>query len=83
MELKDVFLKAGGKAQVARICGVTWQSVLRWERANKMPESEWSGRTDYARRICDQAKLLGHTIHPIDICPMSGPYMQMPNEKAA
>ncbi|HKI61822.1 MAG TPA: hypothetical protein VKA31_05965, partial [Mariprofundaceae bacterium] len=47
MDIKEAIEKAGGKGQVARICNVTWQSVFRWEKAGKLPASEWTGETEY------------------------------------
>ena len=76
MGIEEAIKKAGGKGQVARICNVTWQSVSRWERAGKLPASEWTGETQYARLICEQARLLRSEIDPLDLCPGAGQYMQ-------
>jgi len=83
MDIKKAIELAGGKGQVARICDVTWQSVFRWEKAGKLPFSEWTGETEYARLICAQADLLRHKIDPLEICPGAGQYMANPDSEAA
>ena len=31
--------------------GITYQAIRRWERNGRMPRTEWTGETDYGRRI--------------------------------
>lgn len=42
--------------QLARACGVTYQSVKRWEAKGYLPRTDWTGETDYARRIEEATK---------------------------
>lgn len=41
----------GGVNAIAQACEVTYQSVRKWERAGRLPRSEFVGETDYAKRI--------------------------------
>ena len=40
-----------GLQPLARLCGVSYQAVRKWQRAGRMPRTEWTGETDYAHRI--------------------------------
>jgi hypothetical protein len=40
-----------GLIRVAAACGKTHQAVRKWQRAGRMPRTEWTGETDYAKRI--------------------------------
>ncbi len=42
--------------QLARACGVTYQSVKRWEAKGYLPRTDWTGETDYASRIEEATK---------------------------
>jgi len=44
--------KAGLKA-VAAACGVSYQSVRKWEAKGHLPLTEWAGVTNYAKKISD------------------------------
>lgn len=37
--------------KLAKACGVTYQSVKRWEMKGRVPRTDWTGETDYARCI--------------------------------
>ncbi len=37
--------------RLAKACGVTYQSVKRWEAKGRVPRTDWTGETDYASRI--------------------------------
>lgn len=40
-----------GLTNLARHLGVTHQAVRKWEAAGRMPRTEWTGETGYARVI--------------------------------
>lgn len=56
-----------GLKKLARSLGITHQSIRGWQSRNRMPDSEYSGRTDYAVQIekltdgkVSIAKILGY-----------------------
>jgi len=89
MDVKTAIEKAGGMASVARACtdrgmAVSRQAVAKWSAGQRLPSSEWTGETSYARVICDLIKAMGHEdIDPIELCPGSGQYMNQPDSEAA
>lgn len=40
-----------GLAKLARVLGVTYQAIRKWEVNGKLPRTEWTGETDYASLI--------------------------------
>ena len=40
-----------GLTQVARACKVSLTSVYRWRDRGYLPRTEWTGETEYAKRI--------------------------------
>lgn len=46
IEASDGALKA-----IADTCGVTYQAVRKWESAGRLPQSEHTGATHYAKNI--------------------------------
>lgn len=40
-----------GLKTVSAVCGVTYQAVRKWERAGRMPRTEFTGETAYADAI--------------------------------
>lgn len=40
-----------GLQPLAEECGVSYQAVRKWERAKKLPRTEWTGETAYAEKI--------------------------------
>lgn len=40
-----------GLQEIATACEVTYQAVRKWERARKLPRTEWTGETTYAAKI--------------------------------
>ncbi len=82
MDIKEAIKQAGGASVVARACSaklskpITRFAVYRWVKNNKLPSTEWNGSTQYASTISALAKMLGHDIHPLELCPGAGQYMQ-------
>jgi len=54
-----------------------------WRKRGRLPRTEWTGETQYARVICDLARAFGHEIEPLDLCPGAGQYMVPPERNAA
>lgn len=48
-----------GLKEVAAACEVTYQAVRKWERAGRLPRTEWTGETNYASEI---ARATGHRV---------------------
>jgi len=82
MNIRNYIEKAGGMVPVARACGLTRQAVFQWLEVNRMPLSEITGRTRYAKIIAKMAKENGHNFTPHDLCPGAGQYMQQYEEEA-
>ena len=40
-----------GLAALARLLGVSHQAIRKWQRAGRMPRTEWTGETDYSQII--------------------------------
>lgn len=40
-----------GLAKLARVLGVTYQAIRKWEAKGRLPRTEWTGETDYASQI--------------------------------
>lgn len=40
-----------GLVKIATACGVTYQAVRKWERARRLPRTEWTGETRHAAAI--------------------------------
>ena len=43
--------RALGLKVLAEGCGVTHQSVRKWEKNSKLPRTEWTGETQYSTTI--------------------------------
>jgi len=41
------------KTKLAKLIGISYQSMDRWHDNNEMPCSEFNGKTDYSRQIQD------------------------------
>lgn len=44
-------IELAGLHQIAAGCGVTYQAVRKWEAAERLPRTEWTGETNYAEVI--------------------------------
>lgn len=40
-----------GLSALSRGLGVSYQAVRKWEAAGRLPRTEWTGETKYAKRI--------------------------------
>lgn len=40
-----------GLRPLAKMCGVTPQALYKWEAKGRVPRTDWTGETDYARCI--------------------------------
>jgi DNA-binding transcriptional regulator YdaS (Cro superfamily) len=40
-----------GLAKLARILGVTYQAIRKWEAKGRLPRTDWTGETNYAAAI--------------------------------
>ena len=40
-----------GLIPLANMCGVTPQALYKWEAKGRVPRTDWTGETDYARCI--------------------------------
>lgn len=44
-------IRIAGLTGVSKACGVTYQAVRKWEKAGRMPRTEWTGETSYSEVI--------------------------------
>jgi len=58
-----------GLKTLADECGVSYQAVRKWEKAGRLPRTEWTGETRYAETIerltgsrISKARLLGREV---------------------
>lgn len=40
-----------GLSKLAKACDVTYQAIRKWEKAGRLPRTEWTGETDYSAII--------------------------------
>ena len=83
MEVREAIKKAGGGSAVSRYLRISRSAVSLWAMKNKMPISEWTGRTSHTAKIAELAALLNDPFAPIDVCPLAGQYMQSLTEDKA
>ncbi|OZY42200.1 hypothetical protein CJF43_07245 [Pseudomonas fragi] len=57
--LKKSIDDAGGVPDVAAACQVSPRAVYKWLSAESLPRTEYTGETDYAKRIADLATAKG------------------------
>lgn len=43
----------GGRQKVADIFGITYMSVVKWEKNGRFPYTDYAGETDYAERLAN------------------------------
>lgn len=48
---RAIELVPGGRQRIADACQVKYQAVQKWEKAKRLPRSEFSGETEYAATI--------------------------------
>ena len=63
-----------GLTAIAQACGVTYQAVRKWLAKGRMPRTEWTGETAYAKAI---AALCGGPVTP---AALLAPWPAPPNE---
>lgn len=54
METKNLIslaVEIVGLAKLARACNVTYPAIRKWERAGRLPRTEWTGETNYSSVI--------------------------------
>lgn len=49
--LKKAIKITGGKSVLANNLGIAYQSINRWMQENRMPDSEYSCRSNHAEKI--------------------------------
>lgn len=40
-----------GLARMAKELDISYQAIRKWERANRLPRTEWTGETNYSQTI--------------------------------
>jgi hypothetical protein len=45
--------KVGGPVAAAKACGIRRQAVDKWLNKGSLPRTEYTGETDYARRLAE------------------------------
>jgi len=89
MDAIEAIEKAGGPTTIVNAClnrglKVTRDQVAAWKVRNTFPKSEWTGETSVVGVICELIKAMGHDeVHPLDLCPGAGQYMDQPDSEAA
>lgn len=54
METENLITRAidiAGLSELSKACGVTYQAVRKWEKAGRLPRTEWTGETNHAAAI--------------------------------
>lgn len=54
--LRFAISAVGGQTAAARICGVSSVAVFKWLKRGKLPRTEYTGKTDYSKRLASHAK---------------------------
>jgi len=65
------------KTKLAKLIGISYQSMDRWHDNNEMPCSEYNGKTDYSRQI---QELTGGKVTIEELCGFVPP-LQFENRK--
>lgn len=64
---------AGGPVQAARACSVSRQAVDKWVANGYLPRTEYTGETDYARRLSEAAAARGVDFSPAWLLTAAAP----------
>jgi len=59
--LHDYFMIAGGPTKVSRLFGVSRRTLYRWSDRG-LPDSEYSGRTDYTAQLSQLCAAMNHKV---------------------
>lgn len=43
----------GGRTQVAKITGVSYMAVKKWEQNGCFPRTEYTGETSHVKKLCE------------------------------
>ncbi|AVX90014.1 hypothetical protein PkP19E3_17635 [Pseudomonas koreensis] len=62
--LKKSIDDAGGVPVVALACGKSPRAIYKWLTADCLPRTEYTGETDYAKKIADLAAAKGKPFDP-------------------
>ncbi|HHZ8330841.1 TPA: hypothetical protein ACWMBB_006645 [Pseudomonas aeruginosa] len=71
--LKQSIADAGGVTAVALACGLSPRAIYKWISAGSMPRTEYTGETDYAKKIARLAKANGHQIDASELRRSASP----------
>lgn len=56
------------KLSVALGKPITYQAIRKWQKAGRLPRTEWTGETEYAKHI---AVITGGQVSETDLLPAS------------
>lgn len=70
-----------GLTELAAGLGKTYQAIRKWEAQGRLPRTEWSGETDYARQIVRMARAKGVAIRRADLLERHAADKVEPHEK--
>ena len=59
-----------GLVPTAAACGVSYQSVRKWEKRSRLPRTEFTNETEYARKM---AELTRNKVTKKQLLSMTGP----------
>lgn len=62
--ITEVIERAGSVSEVAKVCGVTYQAVRKWEVRRRLPRTEWTGETRYAEKLERRFGVSRHHLAP-------------------
>ncbi|MEX2901340.1 hypothetical protein AB3967_08420 [Pseudomonas rhodesiae] len=62
--LKKSIDDAGGVPVVALACGKSPRAIYKWLTADCLPRTEYTGETDYSKKIADLAAAKGKPFDP-------------------
>lgn len=53
--IKKAVSDVGGTPTAAKTCGVSTRSVNKWIAAERLPRTEYTGETSYAKKLAEQS----------------------------